>query len=279
MKIIIVGQGIAGSWLAQTAIDEGHEVVVISGKEPSAERAALAMLRPSYYSREHRPLIQESLALWGETNEVLRGADVNRWDREELRHQKDWFAVDPKPLVLRGEYTQITGWAIPRDNRSVAIEDEGPPFRVETADRVVWCTGSAPGGGPGDGKYSYGVTWVQDGVDSSFLPPYLVRHLAPYKTLVRVRFQDGIRLGTSSANTLEKAREQGNNFFAIACNLGWADPGEIWYPVEGRRFHRENWYQEGFRGASWAGFHRSGFGVVPALAKRVLEQVVNHGGE
>jgi len=264
MRLIIVGDGLAGRWLSKTAVEAGHEVVVLADGQPSADIAALAMLRPSYLGKEERKLLLPSLKAWEDAGvEVLRGATVTRWNNDSVKEQADWFAIDPKlPEVEVAERAS---------GRASVVEPKlawvGAKYFV--GDAVIRCDG---GGG---GRRTYGSTWVNKNreelkIDGNFA----VHHVAPYKALAGVKYRTHARFGSSSAADLNKAIAQADKFFDIALQLGWINgTGHGWQRIDGTRLLRDPYLSRDHLGWRWSGFHRNGFGLVPALAGEVLSEM------
>lgn len=264
MRLIIVGDGVAGRWLSKTAVEAGHEVVVLSDGQPSADTAALAMLRPSYLDKEERSLLLPSLDAWEAAGiEVVRGATVTRWNDDSVKEQADWFAIEPRlPEVEVAE--RVRG-------RASVVEPNlawvGSKHFI--GDAVIRCDGS------GGGRRTYGSTWVNEDreelrIDGSFA----VHHVAPYKALAGVKYGNHARFGSSSAADLNKAIEQADKFFKVALELGWiGGTGHGWHRIDGTRLLRDRYLSHDHLGWRWSGFHRNGFGLVPALAGEVLSTV------
>lgn len=261
MSIIIVGRGLAGSWLAHTALDFGEGVTLVDSGEPPSTLVAQAMLRPSWFDKADRHLLRPSLALWKPHGTVVEGAVVTRWDNGSVKEQADWYAVEPTLPPVDGARI-VTGWAKPVSETEVEVDGE-----LYSADAVVWCDGQ------GDGKRTYGVVWSHDdpeALDTDFR----IHHVAPYQALAGVRYASGCRVGASSSVSLLKAREQGERFFELAQDLGWITDLDGWYALEGTRLKRDQYLTVGEDGWRWSGFHRTGYGVVPALAEGVLRIVL-----
>lgn len=273
MKLVIIGSGIAGQWLALHASRAGHEVHLVCGEREPAHFAGLAMIRPSYYDKELRPLVPQSVRMWEDENvNVFHGAEVTRWDSSSVKFQKDWFAFDPRRSKILSSAENIHRYfaeASPLVGGEVLLQSGNSAPYTLAGDAVVWCTGEAPGG-----SFTYGETWVnQDPEALGDVPEFRVHHMAPYKTLVAVRYEGSCRIGSSSSSTPEKARAQSEKFFDKAIDLGWVESRDGWEPVAGRRFKRDEFLTGGGKEWTWAGFHRSGYGVVPALSLDVLKKV------
>lgn len=265
MDIVIVGAGLAGKWLTLAAQRAGHNVAVVDDGMPSAEIAALAMLRPSWLPKEERPLLKPSLELWDAVGEVISGAAVTSYQHDELKEQADWFAIQPKLPTVEPDHV-VHDRAVPLDDsegKAVWTDKHG----VIEADAVIWCDGG------GEGRRTYGCTWVND--DPAAVASGLhVHHVAPYKVLAAVGFAEQARLGSSSSATMEGALKQADKFLEIAIERGMIhyDVGH-WYRVDGVRLKREEYLTRDGSGWRWSGFHRNGYGLVPALADRVIETV------
>lgn len=260
MKLIVVGAGLAGTWLTLAAQNAGHRVTLVSDGEPSADTAALAMIRPSYLPRHERPLLHRALEHWDLVSEVVRGARVTRWNDDSVKQQKDWFAIRPElPSVEPDE--RIRAHASPVSPTGVWT---GRDY-VE-GDAVVWCDGA------GEGRRTYGSTWVHRD-PAALAEPFQVHHVAPYKALAAVRYEDHARLGSSSASSLDAALRMADKFLDVALDVGLIASPKGWRRVDGSRLQHEPYLRHTEHGWRWAGFHRNGFALVPTLAPTVVEAV------
>jgi hypothetical protein len=257
--LIVVGAGIAGSWLTRVARAANVETVLIGDRPPSS-LAAIGLLRPSHLAEADRPLLAPSINAWREAGcFVHQGAYVTRWDREDGKGQADWWAVDPRRSC---SVPDVAGFAEPVSATSVRVGSE-----VFTG-TVVWCDGG------GEGRRTYGVTWYHPS-PKAVRQPFVVHHMAPYKVLAATAFPTGARLGSSSATSAEVALEQAEKMFDVAAARGLLTTEEGWQMLSGTRLKRDHPLgQDGPAGAwHWSGFHRTGFGTVPADAARVLQEV------
>lgn len=259
MKLIIVGRGLAGYWLDLVAQSRGIETTVIDSGAPGTA-AALALLRPSHLPEDQRNLLPRSLYQWQAVGATVHaGAFVTRWDRPDRKFQRDWYAVEPIEL---GEVDHGCP-AEPLSPTAVVI-DSG----VIEADQVVWCDGR------GEGRRTYGVTWTNPN-RHALTVPFLVHHLAPYKIMAAISYPSGCRIGSSSASSPRQAIDQGDQMLAKAIDLGWCTEDD-WKSIFGSRLHRDHRLSRDADVAGawrWSGFHRTGFGVVPALANDVLDRI------
>lgn len=264
MKLVIVGAGLAGKWLTIAAQRAGHSVTLVHDGNPSAETAALAMLRPSWLPKVERHLLKPSIELWDTVSEVHSGATITRWDNDTVKHQDDWFAIKPTlPPIEPDRMVYDTAMPLP-DSEGKAVW--GLRHDVVEGDQVVWCDGA------GEGRRTFGCTWVHDDpavLDTSFR----VHHVAPYKVLAGVRFEDQARLGSSSAGKLESALKHADTLIEKAVGTGMIASKDGWQRVDGVRLKRDEYLTRDGSGWRWSGFHRNGYGLVPALADRVIEAV------
>jgi len=268
--LIVVGAGLAGSALTRIASSVGHSVTLVSDTQPSTT-AAIALLRSGHLPAEDRPMLAPSLAAWEELGvEVVRGGSVTSYRKPgaEAARQADWYGVDPSSVLLEPDVrSTVTTAPVPT---SVVVADG-----ELSGDAVVWCTGT------GLGRRTYGHTWLHDDPTALRQPPGTLRlhHIAPYKVLAGVTYRSGARLGSSSASTLAAARTQAQSLMEKALNLGWLSTTDGWHLVSGTRLQREpgERLRRSPLGAGawhWSGFHRTGFGVVPIEAQRVLSTVL-----
>lgn len=262
MRFVIVGAGLAGSWLTNAAKAAGHHVTLVSDGHPSADRAALAMLRPSWVSKDERALLEPSFACWEPLTDVLRGARVTRWDNDTVKEQADWVAIKPAlPTVAPDEL--VNAHAQPLDRRRVWLGKD-----YLEGDVVVWCDGA------GAGKYTYGCTWVHPDPEVATHEGLRTHHVAPYKVLAAARFDTEVRVGSSSSVHLDTALRQADAFFAAALDAGMIRSPKGWRREDGHRLLRPQYLtNDGPSGWRWAGFHRNGFGLVPALADAAVARI------
>lgn len=258
--LIVVGAGLAGSWLTRVARDRGLDVTLIGDTEPSTS-SAVGLLRPTHLAEADRPLLPKSLRAWANHGSAVHtGAQVSRWDRPGVKYQPDWHVVDPIGACLQPD---VQGRASAVGPGRVRVGD------AEYVGTVVWCDGS------GSGRRTYGVTWVHPD-PRALKHPLAVHHVAPYKVLAAASFPTGCRLGSSSTNDPASASASAFKLLAVAIQSGLTDSADGWYPVSGTRLQRtETLTLDGpFDAYRWSGFHRTGFGVVPATAELVLREVL-----
>jgi hypothetical protein len=259
--LIIVGAGLAGSWLTRVARAQGVDVILIGDEAEPSTAAAVGLLRPTHLPVADRPLLPKSLRAWAEHGiAVHSGAQVTRWDRTGVTYQPDWFVVDPTRACLPPD---VVGRAFPTEDGVVQVNG------VDYAGAIVWCDGL------GDGRRTYGVTWVNPD-PRALHHPLSVHHVAPYKVLAGASFPTGCRLGSSSTGDAGSAALAGVKLIALAAEVGLTDSSDGWYPVRGTRLKRQHTLtRDGPFGAwRWSGFHRTGFGSVPAGAPTVLRTVM-----
>lgn len=249
--MIIAGAGLAGSWLARAARDAGHQVLLVSDGRPPGTAAALAVLRPSWLRKSERGLLADSVMLSQAAGaQVIIGAEYTRWDSPgQAKTQADWVAVDPTGMCLE-------------------------PDEVRTCEQAdVWCTGADV-----PGKITHGATWVNPDPDALAFTGMRAHLIAPYKTMVGVAFRSGARLGSSSSVRREKSLEQARLQLELADSLGWLRTTEGWELVEGRRVLRDPQLTRNSDGSwTWSGFHRTGFALVPAVAREIVSTVSGGG--
>lgn len=260
--LIVVGSGLAGSWLTRVARARGVEAILVGDEAEPPTTAAVGLLRPTHLPEADRPLLPKSLRAWSEHGiAVHAGAQVSRWDGPGVKYQQDWFVVDPHRSCLPAD---VVGRATALAPGHVRVGD------AELRGTVVWCDGN------GAGRRTYGVTWVHPD-PRAVKHPLAVHHLAPYKVLAAASFPTGCRLGSSSTADPATATANGLKLLAAAVANGLTDSVDGWYPVRGTRLHRpQTLAPDGpFDAYRWSGFHRTGFGVVPAQAQHVLRTVLS----
>jgi hypothetical protein len=261
MKLVVVGGGLAGTWLSLTALAKGHEVVVISQGDNTA-LVALSLLRKAWLPTEQRAYLDAAVKRWQEVGcQVHNGAEVTRWNNDTVKHQSDWYAVDPTLPAVDVERINALAYAV--DSETVLAEDT-----EVTGDAVVWCDGK------GAGKRTFGATWINNDVNALYTSlPLKVHQLAPYKVLAGVKFQSEARLGSSSASSLPVALRQANEMYDKAVKLGWVSADDDWELRAGTRLQRDKRLTRDSSGWHWSGFHRSGYAIVPATVEEVLNTV------
>lgn len=262
--VIVVGSGIGGSSLVRALRARGIETTLIS-VGVGGSSAGLAISRPSYLPAEHRWALAPSLRTLAEDGAtVFNGALVTSYQRpgEDPRVQKDWAAIEPDEALLAAD---VPGWADAISATEVSVAGT----RFEARDALVWCDGE------GSGDRTYGVTWLHPDPDALTERGLRVHHLAPYKTLSSVSFESGARFGSSSASEPGEALEKARKMFALATELGWLANVKGWGYTGGCRVNRPAHLERREDGAlRWGGFHRSGYSLAPALAPRLVDEIL-----
>lgn len=262
MKVVVIGAGIAGSSLVRALEARGQRPVLI-GTTWAESRAALALLRRGYHHDGELPLFDRSLELYARWGVPIRwGAKVTnyRYPLRSPRWDEDWGVIEPH-LPLRAPDRIATVYRTPR-GILIGTED-----RVHVADLVLWAGGAALEGT----GVTYGTTWTHDSL--SAVPTHVTRvhHMAPYKSLAVAPFPGGVRLGSSSAPTEAKAIEQGRAMLDAAHRLGLITTLAGWKAVTGRRCKGTLATDDGIHHV-FAGFHRTGYALVPALAEQFVTE-------
>lgn len=266
MKILIVGNGVAGSSLARVARERHHDVTVVNEGTPDSLVAA-AILRSGYHRKHpeelewfHRSLA--AYARWGVP--LVQGGKVSnyRTPQKPPRDDDDWYLLDPAaPLVP----ADITGRAEKVDGKTLVNGREVP------ADLTLWCVGARNG----VGGTTYGVTWLHRDPAVLAEPGALrLHHFAPYKTIAAGVAGEFVRLGSSSANNLDKAREQGRRMLHTAHEVGVVRSLDGWEAIEGKRCKAPEMVRELPAGdVGMSGLHRTGYALAPALAEDTLSNL------
>lgn len=262
MNVVVVGAGIAGSSLVRALEARGERPVLI-GTQWCESLAALALLRRAYHSDGQLPLFDRSVELYARWGVPIRwGAQVTnyRYPDRAARWDQDWGVIEPA-LPLRTPDRHGTVYRTPR-GILIGTED-----RVHKADLVLWAGGAAHEGT----GITYGTTWIHDSL--SVVPSHLTRvhHIAPYKSLAVAPFSGGVRLGSSSAATEAKALEQGRAMLQVAYDRGLINTLAGWKAVTGRRCKGTLAVDGGIHHV-FAGFHRTGYALVPALAEQFVTE-------
>jgi len=280
VSVVVVGAGIAGSSLVRAIRAAGHDVDHVASPGMAVEsRASVAILRRAYLDRDKlrgaRALFDRSLKLYAEWGvAVARGGWVSQQgDPAAPHYELDWGLVHPAaPLI-------------PADRRAVATPtrrgvrlDDGTEIEAE---RVVWCCGAHPSSpaAPLDPiSVRYGVTWTHS------CPAALTHHdrvrvhrINPYQTIVAgAAAGNGARLGSSTAATLAKAREQAEQMLTIAAEEKIITTTRDWVPVAGMRVHTNDSGLTHVRGPHWGfgGLHHTGYALGPALAEHAAADIL-----
>lgn len=183
MKLLVVGAGIAGSCVALRAREAGHQVTVMADpNRPAAAKAALCVVRPSWYGGVERALVMGALA-WYQSIGALTStlADYSSYHSSIRERRSGYYAVDPNNVLLEPD---IEGW----------YED-----RPEGYDAVALCLGAHA---EVPWKRTWGVTTVAQAEG-----PALRAHFArPREVLFAVcHDQRTIRFGSSVGATEAQA--------------------------------------------------------------------------
>lgn len=259
MKTIIVGKGLAGTWLARELHGRGHDVTVIHHEEPGSS-AAIALLRSTYLAPEERSLLAPALARWNHLDqEILTGARATRKGSPKDLHEADWYAVHPELPRLEPDIRVLQAHAKPLSETMVWT----PKGEVE-GDMVVWCDAG------GAGHRTYGCTWVHDD-PGALVDSFRVHQWAPYRVIAGARYSDHARMGSSSAGSLLKAIDQASRVFAEAQEAGMLTTERGWKRLDGTRLQRPLSLTKNEFGWRWSGFHKNGYALVPALVGSVAD--------
>ncbi|AGT12740.1 oxidoreductase [Mycobacterium phage Phelemich] len=256
MTTVVVGAGIAGSSFATALREAGRQTVVVSDPDhPPDSLAGAVVLRRAWHHGDERNLFDRSMQLYEQRGvEVARGGLVTSYRRpfEPGRPDKDWALIDPAEPLVRADLDQ-------RVSRHV-----GADFGAE---RVIWCPGVYTARVSG---ITWGVTWVHDDPAVLAQTEALTVHVvAPYKTIVAGVVGGHVRLGSSSAKTLDKAAQQAEHLLALFKEVGLIRSIRGWTPRIGRRCTAN--------GGDLGGLHRTGYALAPALAERAVRASIPTG--
>ena len=258
MSAVVVGAGIAGSSVALAARDAGHVVTVISDPMvPPDSLAGAVVLRRAWHSGTERDLFDRSMQLYARRGvEVARGGLVTSYRRsgEPGRVDKDWALIDPAAPLVTPDLDR-------RVSRHVGADFD--------AERVFWCPGVYTARVSG---ITWGVTWVHDDPAVLAQTEALTVHVvAPYKTIVAGVVGGHVRLGSSSAKTLDMAAEQAEHLLTLFKEVGLIKSLRGWQPRIGRRCTAN--------GGDLGGLHRTGYALAPAMAEQaVLRSIPSRSG-
>ena len=258
--VVIAGAGIAGSSLAREFARHGIPVEV---KAPNngASTAALCLLRKAWMP--HGPLreaVQEAVEQYYDLDAVVATQAVwTNGDRPaELRN--DWYLIDIRKLLVHPP-----GIWVPAD----------------TPLPVVWAIGAHAGG-----AVTWGVTYRS--TTAELLTPgntnAWVHQIRPYRQVSAVRVNGEVRVGSSVADTLDKACFEAERLLEVARRRNMVR-GEDWEPVIGKRLSSGlspslNLYSlDSKGGGKVGGFGRSGFSFAPTVARLFVQDWLrNQGG-
>lgn len=184
MKILVVGNGIAGSCVARRAQQAGHRVVVTADPaRPAAARAALCVVRPSWFSGVERKAVWEALAWYDDQKAISSGiADYSAYNTGKRERRNGYFAIDPAKVLVEPD---IDDWYVERP---------------EGYDAVVLCLGAHA---DVPWKRTWGITTVVQAEG-----PALRAHFArPREVLFAVSHdRRHVRFGSAVGNTEAQAR-------------------------------------------------------------------------
>lgn len=267
MRIVVIGAGIAGSCIARTARERGHNVVVAADpwREPMS-RAAVCVLRPDWFTGVERDIARESVA-WYDDRSLLTST-VARWTTYripdgETRTRTGFYTVHPDaPLIV----PDISGrWPV---EQGTLLASE-----IEAADTVVLCRGAHS---DVDWPRTWGATTVIPvaEADVSVLFGYEDR---PRNALYTAKYSAGeIRFGSSVAKTPEVALDRQRIMEVRAASVGmipmeglWRRlgvrlmPGEGLEPFPIRKLGERTWAVEGGG--------RVGYSFAPVRARQLLD--------
>lgn len=264
MDVTVVGSGVGGSALAREAEKRGHKVRLLGGQQkPLASLAALSIVLERYVpDPDAKEAVSYALAAYEAAGcQLVRGALVSSKQRPEGKEEPDWTAVEAAPYLVAPE----------------AAADVPPGWKDPNADWTIHATGA----GGLEGKVTFGVTWANADPRALRLEPHRLRvhRYAPYRSADAVVFRSGCRLGSSSAASVEKAREESVRIFETAKALGWIGSDSGWYQIVARRVKRDELTTlEGAGLATFGGFHRTGWSLAPLRARQLIERLEADGG-
>lgn len=255
MDLTVVGNGVAGSALTRLARERGHNVRLIGGP-PSASLAALSVVRAAYVSSvpEAAARVEFAVEQYRAAGcQVISGALASSKQKPEPKLEKDWYAIEPGPFLLKPD----------------RLVEVGPDYIDTGTMFTVHATGAA--GLPGEA--TYGVTWVNADTSSLTFDGLRVYRFAPYRSVDAAAFRSGSRLGSSSSSTADGARQQSVKMFELADSLGWIGKHTGWYQIVARRVKRPELVRINGRHVEFGGFHRNGWALAPAAARDLLDQL------
>jgi glycine/D-amino acid oxidase-like deaminating enzyme len=253
MRLLVVGNGIAGSCVAHQARARGYRVTVMADStRPAAAEAALCVVRPSWFSGVERSMVWHALGWYERIGAVTSGlADYSAYNTKIRERRTGYFAIDPSKVLVEPDL----------DDRY-----EGRP---EGYDAVTLCLGAYS---DVFWKRTWGVTSVVEHEG-----PALRAHFARPREVLFAVCHDGahVRFGSAVGATESQARfrQQMMEDRARAVGMLSGDvshivgqrlmpPGQVG-PVELRE------------PGVWTmhGFGRVGFSFAPARAEELLAKL------
>lgn len=257
--LLIVGAGIMGVSVAWAAAEAGLSYTIVDANQPSGSRAALALLRGSWANGpEELAMTREALAAYAARG-LLEFSGATWRNQGKERHDRDWYAVDPKRVLstvspIRAEVTAVQPYRVTARTSELTA-------RVA----VICCTGADLISGVETplGRRNWGAT--------ALLPPASYRgvtatQLRPYHAVGLIAGPDGRRFGSSSAAEEHPARlALRRDAEAVKLDLS------VGFLLTGRRYFATIHRLQLAPGLHWCGgLGRLGFALAPAIGRQLI---------
>ncbi len=255
--VVIAGAGIAGSSLSREFARQGVPSEVVAPDNGSSV-AALCLLRKAWMSPgPRREAVREALEQYYDLDAIVATqATWTNGDRiAELRD--DWYLIDIRKLLV-----QPSGTWLPAD----------------TSRQAVWAIGAHSAG-----TYTWGVTYRSTTAELMTKAHSWVHQIRPYRQVSAVRVNGEVRVGSSVADTLEKAKFEAERLLEVAHRRNMVR-GEDWVPVVGKRLNSppglalDLYSFRNHRSARVGGFGRTGFSLAPTVARLFVQEWLRQQG-
>jgi hypothetical protein len=187
MNFLVVGAGIAGSSFTRMAREAGHTVTVIANEAPCSSRAALCVVKPSWFKDEYRDEAEWSLGWYRAHGWVTsEEAEYSGHLRPNREMRKGYFAIHPTAPLVQPD-----------------VNATWPHFDVSPYDHVVLCRGASS---DLNWKRLWGATSVYVGPTRQIARAYNDRP----RSVIFTCSHDGteLRFGSSRAKSVHEALEK-----------------------------------------------------------------------
>jgi len=262
-ELLIVGAGIVGSSAKRIADEMGWKTTLVDANpKKAASRAALATIRPQWLGENGKQIAERSwrwYEKWGAT--VTRTAIVSSYSSSESRRQQDWWLVDPDKVLIQPDVVaEIDG--IWNDHSGQYANVNGDKCRY---DAILIGVGAHDPRYLPPFKEQHGATLINETM--RLAEPLYVHHLRPYHSLTIGCMNDVVRLGSSVANTEQKAIDEIYRMLEVAEQRGIVPKVSDWILTTNIRAKAPTIKEprRGERTTTIGNLGRSGYGYAPHL--------------